>query len=144
MVLIGKICEITQKNPNKNQVWVVQRKTACYWKVMKLFCDRAEELKGHPANSLTSNSVKEQKISVVVVLQLQNETWKNMKYYPRGKQRNKTMHKASILFHLFYQYLKKRVSSFQCSGGVIKRPFKFFFLHFNRKISLKYCHWLKS
>lgn len=40
---------------------------------MELFCDRAEELKGHPANSSTRNNVKEPNTSVVLVLQLQKE-----------------------------------------------------------------------
>lgn len=40
---------------------------------MELFCDRAEEPKGHRTNSLNRNNVKEQKTSVVLALWLQNE-----------------------------------------------------------------------
>lgn len=62
----------TQKKWNKNQDWLVQKKTPCYWKVMELFCDKPEELRGHPADSLTRNNMKEQNASVVLVLWLQN------------------------------------------------------------------------
>lgn len=78
---------------------------------MELFCDRAEELKGHPANSLTRNKVEEQKTSVMLVLQLQNEMWEmweNMNYYTRGKKGIKQCSKHQYCYICSVDIWKKK------------------------------------
>jgi len=76
--------------------------------VKERFGDRAGELKGYPANPLTTRRVMEEhKASVKCWLcsykmkRAPNER-ENVKDYPRKKKHNRTPHNASVPLHLLH------------------------------------------
>lgn len=100
-----------------------------------IICDRAEELKRHPANSLTRNKEEEQKTSVMLAGSVATKI--NVRKYEllhREKKKKKQCTQHQYCYICSVNNWKKMVSSFQYSGGVIKSPF---FLTFKQKTKSK-------
>lgn len=64
-----------------------------------IICDRAEELKRHPANSLTRNKEEEQKTFVMLAGSVATKI--NVRKYELLHKEKKTMRTASVLLYLF-------------------------------------------